>query len=336
MSRFLITGVAGFIGSSLAHALVRSGENVRGVDNLSSGSLSNLRGLEADMDLRCVDIRDEAAMRDACEGVDYVLHHAAIASVPQSVNDPLETNAVNVTGTLNLLVAARDAGVKRIIFAASSAAYGSGSDSPCRETMPARPLSPYAVQKVMGEAYVRTFSELFGLEGVCLRYFNIFGPRQSASSPYSGVIACFIRQMIEGKTPTIYGNGEQSRDFTFIDNVVSANILACQAPASKVNGRVFNIGCGASQSLNTLYETLAVELQHRGTPRYQPARLGDVLRSEADVMQAKLWLNYEPRATFEDGLRQTVDWYLQQGGLTGTKAQTGWQQNRELAAEFAN
>jgi nucleoside-diphosphate-sugar epimerase len=337
MSRFLITGAAGFIGASLAHALVAAGEDVRGIDDLSNGSLSNLRGIEADMDLRCADIRDQEAMREACRGVDYVLHHAAIASVPQSVKDPRLSNEVNVTGTLNLLLAARDAGVQRVVFAASSAAYGSGGSTPRRETMPPMPLSPYAVQKVIGEAYVQTFSTLFGVEGVSLRYFNIFGPRQAANSPYSGVIASFIRQMIACRTPTIYGNGEQSRDFTFIDNVVSANILACKAPASKVDGRIFNIGTGESQSLNTLYSVVARMLKFDDSPRYAPSRSGDVLFSAADVMQARLWLDYDPQESFASGLRKTIAWYLEQDqGHSHTRAEDTLRQEAKVTAGFAN
>ena len=321
MSRYLITGIAGFIGSSLAHALVHAGHSVRGIDNLSNGSMANLSGILKDVDFQRTDIRDAAGVREACRGMDYVLHHAAVASVPQSVDEPLETHAVNVTGTLNLLLAARDAGVQRVVFAASSAAYGSGGSGPRRESMQPCPLSPYAVQKLACEGYVQNFSQIFGLEGVCLRYFNIFGPRQAANSPYSGVIACFVRKMIARQRPTIFGTGEQSRDFTFIDNVVQANLLACVAPAAEADGRVFNIGTGHSQSLNTLYSTLGKILSFPTSATYEPARTGDVLHSEADIALARRNLRYVPVASFETGLQRTVEWYL---GREETAAPSLW------------
>ena len=311
MSRYLVTGAAGFIGSSLVHALVKAGHTVRGLDDLSNGSITNIESIRDDVEFVRADIRDADAMRKACRQVDFVLHHAAIASVPQSVDDPLGTHAVNVTGTLQVLLAARDAGVQRVVFAASSAAYGSEGVGPRREAMPPEPLSPYAIQKLAGEAYVRNFAQIYGLEGVCLRYFNIFGPRQAANSPYSGVIACFVRNMIARLRPTIYGNGEQSRDFTFIDNVVQANLLACEAPGTSVSGRVFNIGTGQSQTLNKLYSTLANLLSFSDLPQYAPMRAGDVLYSEADIDLARRGLHYQPCTGFEAGLQRTVAWYLQ-------------------------
>lgn len=309
MSRFLITGAAGFIGSSLARALVADGHHVRCIDNLSSGSLNNLSDISDDIEFRCVDVRDLDKVRSACKGVEFVLHHAAVASVPQSVEDPVETHNINVTGTLNVLVAARDAGVRRLVFAASSSAYGSEGATPKLEWMASAPLSPYAVQKLAGEYYVKNFSLLYGLEGVCLRYFNIFGPRQSADSPYSGVIACFVRKMLSRQRPCIFGNGHQSRDFTFIDNVVAANRLACSAPSSDVSGQVFNIGTGRSHSLNQLYVTLADLLGFEEAPKYKAPRLGDVLHSEADITLARSYLHYEPSVTFETGLQRTTAWY---------------------------
>lgn len=312
MSLYLVTGAAGFIGSSLAHALVDSGHQVRGIDDLSNGSLANLEAIREAVDFRRVDIRDLDGVRTACAGVDYVLHHAAVASVPQSVEDPIGTHAINVTGTLNVLVAARQAGVRRVVFAASSAAYGNEGSGARLESMSPAPLSPYAVQKLAGELYVRNFAALYGLEGVCLRYFNIFGPRQAANSPYSGVIAQFIRRMLAGEAPTIFGTGEQSRDFTYIDNVIQANLLACTAPAEQVSGRVFNIGTGRGHDLNALWAALARILHFEGQPVYGPARSGDVLHSLADISAARHSLGYDPRADFETGLRETVEWYMEQ------------------------
>src|SRR5579862_7657261 len=238
MGLYLITGIAGFIGSSLARALLSRGEQVRGVDNFATGNPENLREILGRIDFREADILDIDAMREACIGVDYVLHQAAIPSVPKSVLDPLGSNRVNIDGTVNVLVAARDAKVKRVVFAASSSAYGDTPTLPKHEAMRPDPISPYAVAKLASEHYMVSFYLCYGLETVCLRYFNIFGPRQDPSSPYSGVLAKFMTQMLRGEQPAIYGDGEQSRDFTYIDNAVEANLLACKAPAAECAGRV--------------------------------------------------------------------------------------------------
>lgn len=261
MARYLITGMAGFIGSTLAHTLVEQGHQVRGIDNLSTGRLENLEAIRANVEFEVADLRDLAAMQAACEGVDYVLHQAALASVPRSVKDPLTSHESNINGTLNLLMAARDAGVKRIVYAASSSAYGDQEGQAKHEDMTPRPLSPYAVQKLTGEHYLQAFCRVYGMQGVCLRYFNIFGPRQAADSPYSGVIAQFVFKMLAGETPTINGDGSVSRDFTYVGNAVQANLLACHAPEQVANGRVFNVGTGHSHTLTELYEALASTLR---------------------------------------------------------------------------
>ena len=244
MARYLITGVAGFIGSTIARALLEQGHEVHGIDDLSAGRLDNLAEIVSDMSFTQADIRDPGAMRLACKGVEYVLHQAAMASVPRSVADPVGTHDVNVNGTLNVLLAARDAGVRRVVYAASSSAYGDQPTQPKHEEMLPQPLSPYAVQKLTGESYIQAFCKVYGMEGVCLRYFNIFGPRQAADSAYSGVIAQFIYKMMAGEAPTIFGDGLTSRDFTFVDNAVHANLLACAAPKEAAIGRVFNVGNG--------------------------------------------------------------------------------------------
>ena len=232
MARYLITGIAGFIGSTLAHALVAQGHEVRGIDNLSTGSLDNLVDIRRAISFEQTDLQDVAGMKAACEGVDFVLHQGALASVPRSVKDPLGSHQSNINGTLNLLIAARDAKVRRIVYAASSSAYGDQPTQPKQEDMPPLPLSPYAVQKLTCEYYIQSFYRAYGLEGICLRYFNIFGPHQAADSPYSGVIAQFTYRMMAGETPTIFGDGLTSRDFNYVDNAVSANLLACAAPSA--------------------------------------------------------------------------------------------------------
>ncbi|MDQ2924550.1 MAG: NAD-dependent epimerase/dehydratase family protein, partial [Acidobacteriota bacterium] len=276
MARYLITGIAGFIGSTLAHTLVEQGHEVRGIDNLSTGNLDNLADIESSVAFQQADLQDLPAMQKACEGVDYVLHQAALASVPRSVKDPLGSHQANINGTLNVLLAARDARVKRIVYAASSSAYGDQPTQPKREEMLPQPLSPYATQKLTCEYYIQSFCNVYGMEGVCLRYFNIFGPRQSADSPYSGVIAQFIYKMMAGETPTINGDGSTSRDFTFVQNTVNANLLACHAPKEVATGRVFNVGTGHSHTLNELYASLAEILVFTEKPKYGPTREGDV------------------------------------------------------------
>lgn len=312
MARYLITGMAGFIGSTLAHRLVEQGHEVRGIDNLSTGNLDNLADIRHEIDFQQTDLRDAAGVKSACEGIDYILHQGALASVPRSVKDPLTSHESNINGTLNLLLAARDARVKRIVYAASSSAYGDQPTQPKQEDMLPRPLSPYAVQKLTCEYYIQSFYRAYGLEGVCLRYFNIFGPRQAADSPYSGVIAQFTFKMMAGETPTIFGDGLTSRDFNFVDNAVSANLLACTAPSAVATGRVFNIGTGRSHTLNEVYATIAEHLGFTGKPTYGPEREGDIKHSLADISRATAELGYEPKAHFHEGLKKTVAWYLEE------------------------
>jgi UDP-glucose 4-epimerase len=310
MARYLITGIAGFIGSTLAHTLVEQGHQVRGIDNLSTGSLDNLAAIRDKIDFQQMDLQDAAGMKSACEGIDFILHQAALASVPRSVKDPLTSHQSNINGTLNLLIAARDAKVRRIVYAASSSAYGDQPTQPKQEEMPPLPLSPYAVQKLACEYYIQAFYRSYGLEGICLRYFNIFGPRQAADSPYSGVIAKFTTSMMAGETPTIFGDGFTSRDFTYIENAVGANLLACEAPSSVATGRVFNIGTGRSHTLNEVYATIAEQLGFTAKPIYGPTRAGDIKHSLADIHRASKELGYQPKAHFHDGLQKTVAWYL--------------------------
>jgi UDP-glucose 4-epimerase len=312
MARYLITGIAGFIGSSLAHALVEQGHDVSGIDNLSTGNLANLDDIRDRIDFQQTDLQNAAGVRAACEGIDFILHQGALASVPRSVKDPLTSHESNIDGTLNLLIAARDARVRRIVYAASSSAYGDQPTQPKQEDMLPRPLSPYAVQKLTCEYYIQSFYRAYGLEGVCLRYFNIFGPRQAADSPYSGVIAQFTYKMMAGEAPTIFGDGLTSRDFNYIDNAVSANLLACQAPSEVATGRVFNIGTGHAHTLNETYATIAEHLGFKAKPTYGPEREGDIKHSLADISRATAELGYQPRAHFHEGLRKTVAWYLEE------------------------
>ena len=309
MALYLITGIGGFIGSSLARELLARGQQVRGVDNFSTGKQENIAEILDRIDFREADILDLDAMHKACLGVDYVLHQAAIPSVPKSVLDPLGSNRANVDGTVNVLVAARDAKVKRVVYAASSSAYGDAPTLPKHEAMSPDPISPYAVAKLASEHYMVSFYRCYRLETVSLRYFNIFGPRQDPSSPYSGVLAKFITGMLRGEQPTIFGDGEQSRDFTYIDNAVAANLLACEAPAAKAAGRVFNIATGRRATLNETFKLLQDITGYSGAPRYAPEREGDIKHSLADVSKAEAGLGYKPTVNFEEGLRRTVEWY---------------------------
>src|SRR5579859_803491 len=312
MAKYLVTGAAGFIGSSLVRALLERGEQVRGIDNFSTGRRENLTEVLSAMDFREADILDLEAMRSACAGVDYVLHEAAIPSVPKSVVDPLGSNRANVDGTVNVLVAARDAKVKRVVYAASSSAYGDTPTLPKHEGMKPDPISPYAVAKLASEQYMISFYRCYQLETVALRYFNIFGPRQDPSSPYSGVLAKFITMMLRGEQPSIYGDGEQSRDFTYIDNAVSANLLACKAPSAKVAGQVFNVATGRRVTLNETFKLLQPLTNFTGQPKHGPERSGDVKHSLADISKAEAGLGYKPTVDFEEGLRGTVEWYRSQ------------------------
>jgi len=311
VSTYLITGAAGFIGSSLARALLERGERVRGVDNFSTGKRENIADLVR-LEFRTADLLDVAAVAEACRGVDYVLHEAAIPSVPKSVADPAGSNRANVEGTVNLLIAARDAKVKRVVYAGSSSVYGESPTLPKREDMAPDPISPYAVSKLAGELYMTSFYRVYGLETVTLRYFNVFGPYQDAASQYSGVLAKFITLMLKGEPPTIYGDGEQSRDFTYIDNVVAANLLACSAPAAQVVGRAMNAATGTRITLNQTFEILKEMTGYTGPANYGPERAGDIKHSLADVSLAAKLMRYQPVTRFEDGLARTVAWYRTQ------------------------
>jgi UDP-glucose 4-epimerase len=317
MAKYLVTGAAGFIGSSLVRALLERGEQVRGVDNLATGRRENLSAVMSRIDFREADILDLHAMHQACAGIDYVLHQAAIPSVPKSVLDPIGSNRANIDGTVNVLVAARDAKVKRVVYAASSSAYGDTPTLPKHEAMTPNPISPYAVAKLASELYMVSFFRCYGLETVCLRYFNIFGPRQDPSSAYSGVLAKFSMQMLRGEQPTIFGDGETSRDFTFIDNAVSANLLACQAPAAECAGRVFNCATGRRITLNETFQALKDLTGYKGSVKYAPERGGDIKHSLADITLAQKHLGYKVLVNFEDGLRQTVAWYKNQAQPVG-------------------
>src|SRR6266404_5011691 len=264
MAQYLITGIAGFIGSSLAHSLVRRGESVRGIDNLSTGKRDNIADIENQIDFREIDLLDETGLQEACQGVDYILHQGALPSVPKSVIDPVTSHRSNINGTLNLLMAARDAKVKRVVYAGSSSAYGETPTLPKREDMAPDPISPYAVQKLCGEQYLKSFYRVYGLETITLRYFNVFGPHQDPTSQYSGVLAKFCTAMLRGDTPTIYGDGEQSRDFTYIDNVVEGNILAATAPAAEAAGKCMNLATGRRVTLNETVEILRKITGYKG------------------------------------------------------------------------
>ena len=308
MARYLVTGVAGFIGRSIAAALLARGEAVRGIDSFITGRRENLAGLDA-MEFLDGDLADPAVCAQACEGMDIIFHEAALASVPRSVADPVATNVNCVDATLNLLVAAKAARVRRVIYAGSSSAYGDTPTLPKHEDMLPNPISPYAVAKLAGEHYMSIFTRVYGLETVTLRYFNVFGPYQDPTSHYSGVLAIFCRKMIAGEQPTIYGDGEQSRDFTYIDNVVHANLLAADAPAEKVSGCMMNTATGTRITLNETFEILKELTGFSGSPAYAPPRTGDIRDSLADIGRVRELLGYEPRVDFREGLRRTVEWY---------------------------
>ena len=306
MARYLVTGGAGFIGSHLAEELLRRGASVRVADNLSTGHRENLEQLGG-IEFLEGDLADETFARRVAAGMDYVLHQAAIPSVPRSVSDPITSNRSNIDATLNVLVAARDAGVKRVVYAGSSSAYGDTPTLPKREDMPTAPLSPYALQKLVGEEYARLFATLYGLETVTIRYFNVFGPRQDPSSPYSGVISLFIRALVEGGQPTIHGDGEQTRDFTYVTNVVDGVLRACHAPQAA--GRVINVATGGRISLNMLFQTLRRLAGRDVAALYGPPRAGDVRDSQADISLARALLGYEPLVGLDEGLAHTLAWF---------------------------
>src|SRR6266403_1520343 len=305
--RFVITGGAGFIGSNTVDELVRRGHSVVVLDDLSSGKEDNLADIRNKITLIKGSITDIEVVRKAMHEAEYVIHLAARTSVPKSVKDPIETNRINIDGTLNVLVAARDAKVKRIVFAASSSAYGETPTLPKIETMEPQPISPYGVTKYVGELYAQTFGRCYGLENVSLRYFNIFGPRQEPSSPYAGVLAKFCTAFLEDTQPVIFGDGEQTRDFTYVENAVQANLLACEAP--NVSGKVFNVGVGGRVSLNEVLRELGKITGKTVEAKYEPPREGDIRDSQADISQAREFLGYEPAVAFEEGLRRTFEWY---------------------------
>jgi nucleoside-diphosphate-sugar epimerase len=306
---YLVTGGAGFIGSHLVEELVRRGERVRVVDSLVTGKRANLDHVPG-VEFVEGDLADLDVARKSVEGCDYVLHQAAIPSVPRSVSDPITSNRANVDATLNVLVAARDAKVRRVVFAGSSSAYGDTPTLPKREDMPTRPLSPYALQKLVGEQYMQMFTALYGLETVTIRYFNVFGPRQDPSSPYSGVISLFISALVDGRRPTIYGDGGQTRDFTYVANVVDGVLRACAAP--KASGAVINVATAGRVSLNDLFRTLRDLTGAKVEPVYAEPRAGDVRDSQADITAARELLGYTPTVSFGEGLRRTLEWYRSQ------------------------
>jgi nucleoside-diphosphate-sugar epimerase len=307
MARWLVTGGAGFIGSHLAAALLDRSEQVRIVDNFSTGNDANVAVLGGRAEVLRGDLSELTVARQAVEGIDIVLHQAAIPSVPRSVADPMTSHRANVDATLNVALAARDARVRRVVYAGSSSAYGDTPTLPKHEGMPTNPLSPYALQKLVGEQYLKLFTDLYGLETVTIRYFNVFGPRQDPSSPYSGVIALFASALLAGRAPTIIGDGEQTRDFTYIANVVDGVLRAAEAP--QASGRVINVATGDRISVNRLFHTLRSLLGVDIAPLYAQARPGDVRDSQADIGLAREILGYAPLVSFEEGLRRTVEWY---------------------------
>ncbi len=307
MAHVLVTGGAGFIGSHLATRLVELGHRVRVFDNFATGHLSNLAHLEGKYELIQADLRDAAACMRACAGVEYVFHEAALGSVPKSVDDPQTSHDVNINGTFNMLRAAVEHRVRRFIYAGSSSAYGDTEVSPKVETLRPRPLSPYAVQKLTGEEYCHAFFVCYGLETITLRYFNVFGPRQDPESQYAAAIPAFVSAILSGRPPTVYGDGEQSRDFTYIDNVVDGNILAMSVP--KVRGEVLNLACGGQITVNQVIAAINRVLGTKVQPRYVAARPGDVRHSCANIDLARSVLGFEPKVSFEEGLRRAIDYY---------------------------
>lgn len=320
--RVLITGAAGFVGSAIARRLIADGHAVVGVDNLITGNLENLASVRDKVEFHEVDIRDKAAMERLCEGVEVIFHEAALPSVPKSVLDPLTSHQHNVDGTLAVLLAARAKGVRRVVYAASSSAYGESPTLPKHEGMIPAPISPYAVQKLTGELYMQSFARVYGLETVSLRYFNVFGPFQAANSPYSGVLAKFITAMLTNESPVANGDGHQSRDFTYIDNVVEANLLAAAAPAANVSGRVYNIACGERYSLVETFRILKEITGFAGELEFGPPRTGDILHSLADIRRAHEDLKYSPGVGFVEGLRRTVTWYAERLGVVVSAVST--------------
>ncbi len=313
MAHYLVTGGAGFIGSNLVEALLLQGHTVRVLDNFSTGRRENLVAFADQIDLREGDLTDFSTVAQAVEGVDIVLHQGALASVPRSVADPLQSNAANVTATLHVLVASRDAGVKRVVYASSSSIYGDQEEELAKiETMTPGPISPYGVAKLSSESYCQVFYKVYGLETVALRYFNVFGARQDPTSMYSAVIPLFITALMRGESPTIYGDGEQTRDFTYVGNVVAGNLIAATAPPENVAGEVFNMAAGGQTSLNDLMDVLNEVMGTNITPKYTDPRSGDIKHSRADISKAQKRMGYQPTISFLEGIRHTVDWYRTQ------------------------
>jgi nucleoside-diphosphate-sugar epimerase len=305
--RYLVTGGAGFIGSNIVDELVRCGHEVVVLDDLSAGKEDNLANVRNKIDLRIETVTNLPAVRSACEGADYVIHLAARTSVPRSVEDPLDTNSVNIDGTLNVLLAARDASVRRFVYAASSAAYGESEALPKTESMTPSPISPYGVTKYVGEIYAQVFGRAYGLKNVSIRFFNVFGPRQDPSSQYSGVLSRFMLAVIQSQQPIIYGDGEQSRDFTYVANIVEETLRACEA--KKASGLVFNGGTGTRVTLNQVLKLLEKITGKKIQPRYEAQRTGDIRHSQADISLAATLLGYKPLVQFEEGLSRTWEWY---------------------------
>ncbi len=315
MPTSLITGIAGFVGSNLARHLLDHGHEVLGIDNFSTGHSLNLDGIQDTITVVDRDIRDRDLMHELCTGVDFVFHQAALSSVPRSVEDPWASNNHNVNGTLSVFLAARDADVDRVVYAASSSAYGDGEALPKEEEMCADPRSPYAVSKHVGELYGRVFNEVYGLETVGLRYFNVFGPRQDPSSDYAAVIPKFIDLYFREEPPVIHGDGEQTRDFTYVENVVQANRKAALAPTKNVSGEIFNVGCGERITVNRLARTLKSVTGANVDPVHGDPRPGDVRHSQADISKAESAFRYEPTVALKEGLRRTVAWFEQEHEL---------------------
>lgn len=307
MAKYLVTGGAGFIGSHITEELVKRGEEVRVLDNFLTGKKENLTPFLADIDLIEGDIRDYSQCQKAVKGIDYVLHQAALPSVPRSVSDPITSNEINITGTLNMLFASKEEGIKSFVFASSSSVYGDDQRLPKKEGNDGSPLSPYALGKLTGEQYCRIFSQLYGFNTVSLRYFNIFGPRQDPFSQYAAAIPNFVTKILKNEKPIIYGDGEQSRDFIYVSNVVEANLLASQA--QNVSGEVFNIACGSRTPVNILVDEIKTVLGKNIPSNFTDPRPGDVRHSHADITKAKELLNYKPLITFKEGLEKTISWY---------------------------
>ncbi len=310
--RVLVTGGAGFIGSALVRALGTRGDAVRVLDNFASGKRSNLEGMPGVIDVREGSILDPAALGAAVDGIEIVFHQAAVPSIPRSIAAPVASHEANATGTLMVLEAARKAGVRRVMYAASSSAYGETPTLPKVETMATAPLSPYAVSKLAGEFYCQVYARVFSLETVVLRYFNVFGPRQDPKSQYAAVIPRFVTAALAGQRPVIYGDGTQSRDFCFLDNVVDANLLAADAPVALASGRAFNIACGAATSLNEVIALIGETLGRKIEPVFEASRAGDIRHSLADIGLARQRLGYSPRVRFDEGLKRTIDWYTKE------------------------